>query len=123
MFSRRYSRRMLVAGTAANTAGATVVFVFLSFVMPSPAEVEDDFGLLAVNAAVFAAYLLLVSSVAWRVGPPLGGPLEEWLVAGRPPTAPERDFILRTPLRNALFSAAAWSGAAVVFTILNAFYS
>jgi adenylate cyclase len=120
---RRYNARMLVAGTAANTTGATVVFVFLSFVMPSPAEVEDDFGLLALNAAVFTVYMLLASYVALRVGPRLSGPLQEWVVAGRPPTARERDLILRTPLRNMLFAAALWATAAVVFTILNAFYS
>jgi adenylate cyclase len=120
---RRYTRRMMVAGTAANAAGATVVFVFLTFVMPSPAEVEDDWGLFALNAIVFAVYMLLALYVGVRIGPRLGGSLEQWVVPGRRPTARERDLILQTPLRNMLLSAGGWAEAAIVFPTLNAFYS
>jgi adenylate cyclase len=118
----RYNRRMLVAGTAANVVGATVVFIFLSFVMPSPAEVEDDFGLLVRNSVAFVIYMSVTAYIASRVGPRLSG-LQDWLVAGRAPDQREREMILRSPFRNAAFSAVGWIGAAVVFTALNAFDS
>ena len=119
----RYNRRMLVAGTLANGVGATVVFVFLTFVMPSPAEVEDDLGLLALNASVFVTYMLVGAYLASRIAPRLVGRLQDWLVAGRTPDRDERESILRAPMRNAVFSGVGWIGAAVLFTALNAFFS
>jgi adenylate cyclase len=110
-----------VAG--ANLAGAVVVFVLLTFVLPRPGNVHDPGTVLIANAIAFGVYGATAFPLVWLKSARLWSERTDWLAAGREPSDSERAMMLRYPLSQQAINASAWAGAAVVFTALNAPFS
>src|SRR5204862_77446 len=89
---------------------------------PAP-TVNDTTHVKTVNLIVFTAYLAIAFPVGGMLARRSIRPIRAWLVAGRAPTAAERDYAVRAPLRQAVTFGALWAGAALVFFVLNAQYS
>jgi adenylate cyclase len=109
--------------SAANIVGGVLVFVFLGLVVPQPAEVAYDWGLLLRNLALFVPFLIGATVVANAFGPRMGEPVKAWFVAGRDPDARERYITLRQPLYVLRLIGGIWAAGVVVFTAFNAFES
>src|SRR5947209_18912646 len=90
-------RRLRPASIAANLAGAVVVFLFLSFVLPEPglrhpwALVAVNGGLLVLSGAVGVPVASAVLGRMWRAR-------LSWALGGTTPTARESELTLRYPL-------------------------
>jgi adenylate cyclase len=110
-------RRLTRAAVIANGLGGLLVFLLLSFLIPfAPEGAKDDIPL---NAVVGAAYLALALALGGRWGLRASAPVERWLASGRSPTPEERRSALGQPMRFAAISGVFWTGAAVLFTVLN----
>jgi adenylate cyclase len=120
---RRRSRRLALAFSGANVAGAVLVFVFLSFVVPRPSDVKGNATVLWINTAVFFVVIVVATVVANRLGPRAAEPVRRWFVAGRDPDAAERAATLRQPWAQMGVSATVWGSAAVLVTAVNALVS
>jgi adenylate cyclase len=116
----RVRLRSRSTSVAANGIGATIVFLFLRFVLPQPPHISHTNRLLALNAIAFVVFgvLGLVIANVWlkrlwtrRMG---------WVSARREPTTEERELSLRFPLTQQLVIALLWLSAAVIFAALNA---
>ena len=120
---KRIQRRLAVGLSAANVVGGIIVFVFLGLVVPAPAEVAYDWGLLLRNFALFVPFLIAAIVAANVFGPRVGVAVRAWFVAGREPDSRERTITLRQPLYVLRLTAGIWAGALVLFTAFNAFES
>ena len=109
--------------TAANVVGAVTVFVFLGLVIPVPSEVAYDWGLLAVNLAVFVPGIALAAVLANVHGRRRVAPIRDWYLSGREASPEERALALRQPLDQVQRAATIWVAGIVIFTTLNAFAS
>src|SRR5437764_9843011 len=116
---RRYGYMMVTA----NLAGAVVVFAFLAFVLPSAGTVKHPGTVRLINLITFAVYGAVAFPLVWTRSARLWRRRTEWLDSGREPTDTERALFLRYPLRQQVFSAFAWGGAAILFGALNAPFS
>ena len=118
---RRIARRAgLLTAPAVVTAhvtGAIVVYVLAAFVVPGP-EIEDD-EVLLVNLVAAGVYVVAATVVGTIWGVRALRPVLNWLREERDPDERERRIILRAPLRLLIVSAALWTVAAGVFTVLN----
>ena len=105
-----------------NVIGATVVFVLIVWVLPTP-DVEDRTRVILVNLAAGAIYVLgaLVVGTIWGLARLRQA--HKWLIEDRPPDDDERLMTLRVPRRHMRVNAALWFLAAAVFTVLNLDYS
>jgi adenylate cyclase len=116
---RRLVGDLLIRFGGANLLGATVLFVYQTYVTEGPPAGDRAFS---QHAAVmlFSAYmavsLVLGTVLALRV---IGRALA-WLDEDRRPTDVERTTTLRLPYELARIGAAAWLGAVVVFAVFNA---
>ena len=117
---RDLRRRLSLEINGLNLLGATLVLVFLLWIVPVPIPRREG-ELLNITLAV--AYGLFSSLAGQALGGRAGGPIIAWLSEGRTPDAGERQATLRQPLLQARFVAALWLGAAVVFAVVNVFYS
>jgi adenylate cyclase len=108
---------------AANVIGATILFLFLRFVLPTPPHISHTSRLLALNAIAFVVFgvLGLVIASVWlrrlwdrRIG---------WASAGREPTMREREQTLRFPLTQQGVIALMWLSGAIIFAALNVPFS
>jgi adenylate cyclase len=115
----RVRRQLSVAILGANVLGALLVFVFLSYVVPTP-SVDDSDALVRLSLIVFAVFLpvALVAGVVW--GLRVTAPVRAWLVDGRALDEGMREVVLREPLLLAMVSAAIWGLGALGFGALNA---
>ncbi len=126
MSGARIRRRATVltvgAITLANTIGAIVVTAFALFALPKP-ESDQDTAILVTNLSVGVGYLLLALAVGvvWGIRRLAGGPdgHGQWLLDDRTPTAEERLFILRAPLRLMVIEAVLWGTAVVLFVVID----
>lgn len=110
---------MTAAVIAANAVGGFVVFVFLSFVLPTSAGVVVPGGNPHRNDIAFAVYLPVASLAGWWWGLRRAAAIDVWLESDRPPTAHERGLVLDTPTRLLKLHATLWGAALVLFTALN----
>jgi adenylate cyclase len=94
------------------------VFLLLWLVLPTP-PFDDESTVLAVNAAVCVAYLLISGIVGNVWGKRTYDAITVWLREGRPPTEAERAAVLRQPLFCTGACALGWGVAAVLFTVIN----
>jgi adenylate cyclase len=121
--ARRLRIRFFRAVASANLLGAAVVFAFLTFVVPLPEKVENNWPLLRLNLLVFAGYMLVTLPLGVLWGRSIADPIVSWLSEGRAPTARERERTLGFPLLGYRVMGSLWGGAALLFGILNAFSS
>jgi adenylate cyclase len=102
----------------ANLIGATVAFVYLSFVSPpQPPPPHDEYFLYLAEAPV---YVLLVALVGYRVSKRGFRPVGRWLAESRAPTSEERALVLSLPRRAAGVSGVGWLIAAGLFGVVTA---
>ena len=104
-----------------NIVGATIVFVFANFVVPTP-ELSNEGEIRIVNLIGFTIYLggaLLIGAV-W--GTRRMSSMRDFLDEERDPTRDERRLVLLGPLRLAAVNAVLWLVAVLVFGGLNASY-
>jgi adenylate cyclase len=114
--------RLRYALTAANVAGALVVFVFASFVLPAPTIRHPTFNLV-LNVSVFVVLgVTSVPLVALRLDRLWASRLT-WAMAGREPSQLERELTLRAPLSIQAVIGTTWALAAILFGALNAPFS
>src|SRR5947209_6694202 len=119
---QRVNREITKALTLANLIGAIVVFVFLIVVLP--ARHQPPLGkviLLTVPAGV--AYLVFTSFAGPKWGRALARPRNAWLQEGRVPTEGEQRLTLRLPVRQLVVPAGLWGAGAVIFGLINLYFS
>jgi len=113
LFNALY-RRVLEA----NLIGATLAFVYLSFVAPPQPEPEHSEKLRYLLVA--PGYVLIAAVVGYRVGQREFRPIRAWLGEARAPTAAERTRVLSLPWHTAARAMAGWLGAALLFGLITA---
>ena len=119
----RLWRQLSAAIPAANMLGALLVFVFLAYVVPTPAVGNSD-ELVRLNqrlnliAFVGAMPVLIWIGTLWSLR--VNAPTRAWVVTGGSPGSVERDLALREPLRLATVDAVLWVAGAIGFAALNA---
>jgi adenylate cyclase len=97
----------------ANVVGATLAFVYLSFVAPpQPAPPHSEQFL---YLAVAPVYVLIAALIGYRLGQREFRPVGRFLSETRAPTDEERTRILSLPWRTAARAATGWLGAAILF--------
>lgn len=120
---RKVSFQLTSGMLLANLVGASVLFLFLLFVLPTAVPAADEDGLRELNLVIFVVYLALSGAAGQLWGNQVNRGLREWLRGQAEPTATLRLHVLRAPLRLAVVSASFWFGAAVLFGALNGFHS
>lgn len=118
--ARSTGRRLTRAVGAANLVGAGLVYVFLSYLLATPADELTGGALQTRSTFAFAAYMPLTLLVGGVVGDRVTRRLRDWLPSDRPADDEDRAATLRTPLLLARMSAGFWAGAALLFSALNA---
>jgi adenylate cyclase len=106
---------LAVTVVGANIGGMVIVAVVAAFVLPGGSGVPDDAALRLLNLQVLAGYVLVVLPVGLVLG-------RQWFWVGRragDPEARARTIIANGPRRVVLLLIAAWTGAAVLFGLLN----
>ena len=105
----------------ANLVGAAIVYAIASWVFPYP-DVDDPGATRIANVIALGAFFLLVTplGIRWGAG---ARRRARWLQEDRAPTAEERRIVLRSPRRLVAVHLVIWSLAAVLFGVLNAFFS
>jgi adenylate cyclase len=114
----RTGRRFSITITLANLMGATIVFAFL-LVLPATAHGPSVGRLLEVNGPIGLAYVVVASWLAPHVGRSIAGRRLGWLREGRPPTPEEQRRVLRAPFAQLVVPGTIWTGAAILFGLLN----
>jgi adenylate cyclase len=117
--ARRTTQRMSGAMLVANGIGAGVVYVFLSYLLPTPVDAIDGGRLQQVNAWTFVAYMTLTAAVGQVIGDRNSRPLRQWLRSDQPADDAVRRMVLRNPLVVAVVAGGFWCGAALVFGTIN----
>ena len=121
--ARRTSSRLTRSMALSSLLGATVVYVFLSYLLVTPVDLVDGGRLQRQNTVAFLVYLATLLTVGQYWGNRATGRVQEWLRGGGPADDAMRTRVLRTPLQLCRFTAAGWLGAAVLFGGLNTGYS
>jgi adenylate cyclase len=116
MQPRALFHRLTVAQTVSGVGGALVVAAFLTAFF---AGYGDGGVQIALNTAVLAVYLTFGFFAGRAWGRRQFAPVERWLLADRPPTAEEREAVLRGPLDGLRITAGLWGGGVLVFTVIN----
>jgi adenylate cyclase len=107
----------------ANLSGALVVYVFLSFLLTTPVDLQDADGVRRINTAAFVVYMALTAVGGRLIGLRMNSRALGWLRGSAPAEPGDRIAALRVPLRMSLMSGGFWAFAAVLFGALNATYS
>ena len=107
----------------ANLIGATVVFVFLAYLLVTPDDVVGGADLRSVNGAAFTGFMAVALVLGRVVGRRLLGPLVDWLRSEEPGGPDARRAALRAPLLLARTSGTIWAVAVVLFSALNVGFS
>ena len=105
----------------ANLAGAVLVFVYLTLLLPDPEGTASETRDRLLSLATFGGFMAIVLPIGFVVGRSQFERVLRWLAERRPPTPEEREETLRLPLRFVLSALVFWSLAPVVFGILNVF--
>jgi adenylate cyclase len=106
----------------ANLVGAVVVFVFASWVVPTP-NLPNANEVRLLNLVAFAIYLAFALPAGGIWGARRLRAIARWLREEREPSDREGLQVLRAPLQIALVNAALWLLATVVFAALNGTFS
>lgn len=120
-------RRVLIEVWArvavANLVGAVLAFGFFDRLAPQaePSAAEGELRH-TISLAVFIGYLVLMVPFGVLLTRRVVLPDYAWLAEERAPTDAQRTRVLREPFRLAAAAFAAWFGAAVLFSVLNAVF-
>lgn len=101
----------------ANVSGALILWVFVRYVLPLPAD--DLRYAQTLNIVLFGSYLVLVVIVGVAGGARILRPVIEWRRRGGPPSAREQRAVLRAPFRQAILHGGAWTVGGILFVSLN----
>ena len=97
--------------------GATIAFVYLSFVAPpQPAPPHGEHFL---YLAIAPAYFVAAALVGYWIGQRWLRRVKRWLAEMRAPTNEERTLVLSLPWRTAGLAGAAWFVAAGIFGVIT----
>jgi adenylate cyclase len=107
-------RRLVWVGVLPTVFGATLVFIFVAFLLPINVPAEDETRLQVVGATAGGLYLIVTFVLGYLWGRGIAASTWAWFEQGRAPSAAERDVALRIPLRLTGISAAFWALAAVL---------
>jgi adenylate cyclase len=102
----------------ANVVGATLAFVYLSFVAPpKPAPPHDERFL---YLGVAPLYVVIAVVIGYQIGRRHFAPIRRWLAEDRAPSGHERALVLGLPRRTATLAAVGWLTAGGFFGIVTA---
>src|SRR3954452_15100071 len=118
----RLRSRATVALVGANAAGAVLTAVLGTWVVPFPDE-GSTAGNVRVNVIAFVVLLVVGLFAGTYLSVRVPRDAQRWLIEDRRPTPDELDATLRFPIRQTGVEALLWTTAAVIFTVLNCFYS
>jgi adenylate cyclase len=113
--------RLILRFGLANLAGALLVFVYLTLLLPDPEGASPESRDRLVSSVTFAGFMVVVLPIGFVVSQRQLSGVLGWLSEGRAPTALEREGTLRLPLRFVVRALLFWSLAPVVFGLLNLF--
>jgi adenylate cyclase len=114
---------MTLGLVAAAVDGAATVFVFLMLVLPpQPVRIKTSSAIL-VNAAVFVGYLALSVAVGTKWSLRRNRPLWDWFATLAPAGDRERADVVGLPRQQAVLGFLLWETAAVVFGLVNVWFS
>src|SRR5919199_6671775 len=117
MSGERLFRSLFRRGVVANLVGATVAFVYLSFVAPpKPAPPHGERFLFM---GVVPVYVLVALIVGYRISRRRFRPIDRWLAENRLPSREERALVLSLPWRSAGLTALGWLVAVVIFGVVT----
>jgi len=116
------NRELAFILSAANTVGAIVVFLFLTFLLQvrHPPPVGD---VLVWNLPPFVLLGILASVLGPRWGRRMAEPRLRWLREERAPSSQEQRRVLRTPIVPVKMTCVFWSAAAAFFGLINLRFS
>lgn len=110
---RRLFRALYRRALAANATGATLAYIYLSFVAPpQPSPTESE---LVHYLGVAPAYFLVAVLLGHQVNKRTFRRVERWLAEERAPSSDERALVMSLPWRAARLGGAAWLLAALLF--------
>ena len=110
---QRLVRALYGRALAANAVGATVAFVYLTFIAPPQPQPPHHEWVLYLGLA--PAYFLAVVALGYLATKIILQPIEQWLIDDRPPSPEERRVVLGLPWRAALLTGMAWLAAGILF--------
>lgn len=120
---RRQLKLMHIGLSAANLIGAVTVFAFLTLLVPAPEKFTHDATVQRLNLVLSVLYLTSAIAFANYASPRATRQVREWFLSGADPGPEQREAALRQPLVIMRISAVIWGLGAIVFTVLNAFWS
>ncbi len=106
-----------------NIIGACAIVVIGLLVLPSPQGLRHLGHVRLIDALVAAGYVAVAVPLGVLIGTRRLWRLRAWLVEERPATLTEIRLVLQAPLRLFGLQFGLWSAAALLFGILNSFYS
>ena len=106
----------------ANLMGSIDVFFFLWLIMPLP-HVADLAHVQTVNLIAFVAVMFGTFAICGTLSTRCAAPIARWVDSGRPADEEMVRRVLRFPLNQTKVSVLGWVIGAVVFGVLNSFYS
>jgi class 3 adenylate cyclase len=106
----------------ANAAGALVVLLFATFVIPNPPNV-DTAHVRMVNFIAFFSYPLIAGPVALAWGLYLFRPVRHLVRDGGVPDDEQRHAVLYGPLRLTMVQGTLWIAGALGWAAINAYFS
>jgi adenylate cyclase len=112
---------MALVFSAANIAGALLAFVFITWIVPTPDDVAENWSVLKTNLIAFGPLIVISTVVANYLGTRRAEATRRWYAAGREPDAAERAAALRQPWAHLGVSAIVWTGGGLALTVVNAF--
>jgi adenylate cyclase len=114
LFKEQYRRAI-----AANAVGASLAYVYLSFVAQpgSPHPERDGLHALFHELGVAPLYFLVAVIAGRAIGRRGFRPVARWLTEDRAPTPEERALVLSLPWRAAGLTAVGWLLSAVLFGV------
>src|SRR4051794_13256436 len=118
----RIARRARFSLVAANLAGAVIVGVLGTWVVPFPAEGKTPSNILA-NSIGFGVVMIVGLLAGNYLSGYVARDAQRWLLEDRTPTPTERRATLRFPLRQTMVEALLWLAVAAIFFVINVFYS
>jgi adenylate cyclase len=121
--AKRTRRRMTLGMVTAAIDGAATVFIFLVLVLPHQPTGISTASARVINALVFGCYLALSVTVGLKWSVRRTRHLWSWFATLAPATDRERAAVVALPREQAILGFVLWETAAVVFGLVNVWFS